>query len=428
MTALPKPELSALLKQDRFGNVIDPMVSYARGSILRDNADEILRQRKTYRIARARRAELGAESIYNLTGLIRGFRYAESDHDKLQSYIHFGALDEGLILEKAFARMGGNPEEHDGFLCNRVSAAALATMMGLIKPGELVYSVVPADRCHPSVKNSVLAVGGQFEEVIGAQAFVNAMKERDQAPKMVVITTISPSKHHLPEQDTRQVMELAKSMGTLVVLDDAHMSARLVVYGETPSLTMGADIAFWSLDKHCTGPRSGFLAGRKELVREIRAKAFMFGLEAQLGSIVAGENAIDAFDPEPVRRAAAFTDGIMQEMQRVVAGKAYRAGPGIAITGEDLLELALKEAGVTSAAIVPIEATAVAGMALLKEVGGVTISVSGMPGSACVYRLMSYPDGERLGKEALIGGTQHAISTVARVLNDRDAAAEWILG
>src|SRR5690606_21175278 len=129
MTALPKPELSALLKQDRFGNVIDPMVSYARGSILRDNADEILRQRKTYRIARARRAELGAESIYNLTGLIRGFRYAESDHDKLQSYIHFGALDEGLILEKAFARMGGNPEEHDGFLCNRVSAAALATMM-----------------------------------------------------------------------------------------------------------------------------------------------------------------------------------------------------------------------------------------------------------------------------------------------------------
>jgi L-seryl-tRNA(Ser) seleniumtransferase len=111
-----------------------------------------------------------------------------------------------------------------------------------------------------------------------------------------------------------------------------------------------------------------------------------------------------------------------------VEGKAYRAGPGVAITGEDLLELALAEAGADRAAIVPIEATAVAGMALLKEVGAVTISVSGMPGSACVYRLMSYPDGERLGKDAIIHGTRHAISTVAKVLADRDVAAEWILG
>jgi len=428
MTTLASPAATSSVRRDRFGNPIDPSVSYARGTILRSNADEILRQRNTYRIARERRAQLGADAIYNLTGLIRGFRFDADDHSKLYSYIHFGALDEGEILPKALARMGGSEPEHDGFLCNRVSAAALATMMALVKPGELVYSVVPADRCHPSIKNSVLSVGGRFEEVIGADAFIKAMDEGKEAPKLVVITTISPSKHHMPEADSSRALARARKAGAHVVLDDAHMSARLAVYGETPSLAMGADVAFWSLDKHCTGPRSGFVAGKTELIREIRAKAFMFGLEAQLGSIVAGENAIEAFDPEPIRRAAAFTDGAMADLQKIVQDKAYRAGPGIALSGEDLLQLALQEAGRDSAEIVPIEATAVAGMALLKEVGAVTISVSGMPGSACVYRLMSYPDGERLGKQALVEGTRTAISTLAKVLGDRDAAAEWILG
>lgn len=419
---------SAAVARDRFGNEIDPAVSYARGSILRSNADEIVRQRNTYMIARARRDALGDDAIYNLTGLIRGFRFHESDHAKMHSYVHFGAADEGTLVPLALSFMGGAEPAHDGFLCNRVSAAALATMLALVKPGQLVHSVVPADRCHPSVKNSILAAGGRFAESIGSEAFLQAMSAPAEKPSMVVITTISPSKHHLPEPQVRQCMKLARELGALVVLDDAHMAARIAVYGETPSLAMGADAAFWSLDKHVTGPRSGIVAGRTELIREIRAKAFMFGLEAQLGSIVAGVNAMKAFDPEPIRRAAKFTDTVMDELQAVVKGRAYRAGPGIALHGEDLLELALAEGGHKTSLLVPIEATAAAGMTLLNETGAITIPVSGMPGSACVYRIMSYPDGERLGLRRIVDGTRAAISNVARLLNDRQAAAELILG
>lgn len=416
------------VKRDRFGNAIDPAVSYARGTILRSNADEIVRQRNTYTIARERREALGDQAIYNLTGLIRGFRFQGDDHAKMHSYVHFGACDDGSLVPLALSFMGGAEPEHDGFLCNRVSAAALSTMLALVKPGELVYSVVPADRCHPSVKNSILAAGGRFAEVIGADAFLEAMKAPQEKPVMVVITTISPSKHHMPEAEVRRCMQRAKELGAIVVLDDAHMAARLAVYGETPSLAMGADIAFWSLDKHVTGPRSGIVAGRTELIREIRAKAFMFGLEAQLGSIVAGVNAMNCFDPEPIRQAARFTDTVMDELQVVVKGRAYRAGPGIALSGEDLLDLALEESGQSSSLLVPIEATAAAGMTLLKETGAITIPVSGMPGSACVYRIMSYPDGERLGLRQIVDGTRSAITNVARLLNDRDAAAELILG
>ena len=420
--AEPAPRL------DRFGNVVDPTVSYARGTILRSNADEILRQRQAYAIVRERRSRLGDDSIYNLTGLIRGFRYREDDAAKMRSYIHFGAIDTGELVPLAINRMGGDPERDDGFLCNRVSAALLSTMLALVKPNDLVLSVVPADRCHPSLKNSVIAAGGRFVEVVGADSFDEKLAELGETPMMVAITAISPSKHHLPQSQAVRVIEGARRVGALVLIDDAHMAARLAVYDETPCLALGADVAVWSLDKHVTGPRSGIVAGRKELIREIRAKAFMFGLEAQLGSIVAGLNAVNDFDPAPIKSAAAFADSVMGELQQVFEGRAYRAGPGVAVHGEDLLELAMRRTGANASEIAPIEATAAAGMVLLKETGAVTIPVSGMPGSACVYRLMMYPDGERLGLRSIVEGTKSAVTAVSKLLSDRNATRSLLLG
>jgi L-seryl-tRNA(Ser) seleniumtransferase len=416
------------VRLDRFGNPVDPTVSYARGTILRSNADEILRQRQAYAVARERRDRLGDSSIYNLTGLIRGFRFRETDAAKMHSYIHFGAVDQGQLVPLALQHMGGSAEEHDAFLCNRVSAAILATMMALVKKDDLVASVVPADRCHPSLKNSVLAAGGRFIEVIGADAFERTISELSEKPAMVVVTTISPSKHHLPEAQVVKVIASARRLGALLMLDDAHMAARLAVYGERPALALDADVAVWSLDKHVTGPRSGIVAGRKHLIREIQAKAFMFGLEAQLGSIVAGYNAVVDFDPAPIKRAAAFADQVMGELQGVFQGRAYRAGPGVAIGGEDLLELAMRESGANSSDLAPIEVTAAAAMVLLKETGAITIPVSGMPGSACVYRLMMYPDGERLGLRSIVDGTRTAIKTVSKLLSDVDATRSLLFG
>ncbi len=413
---------------DRFGNVVDPTVSYARGSILGSNADEIVRQRRAYAIARERWERLGDDSIYNLTGLIRGFPFREGDAAKLRSYIHFGVMDKGELAPLAVQRLGGKPEAHDAFLCNRVSAAILATMLALLKPGDLVWSVVPADRCHPSVKNSVLAAGGRFEEAIGADALEAALAASAERPSMVVISAISPSKHHLPEPEVIRCMNAGRRVGALVMIDDAHMAARLAVYDEHPPLELGADVAVWSLDKHVGGPRSGIIAGRTELIREIRAKAFMFGLEAQPGSMVAGLNALLEFDPAPIRSAAAFGDRVMAELQVLFEGRAYRAGPGVAIAGEDLMELALRRSGTNAPQIAPIEATAAAAMLLLRDTGAVTIPVSGMPGSACVYRLMMYPDGERLGARPIVEGTRRALEQVSELVSDRDATRRLLIG
>ena len=201
---------SKALVKDRFGNRIDPTVSYARGEILRNNADEIMRQRHAYDLGRERCAALGPDSAYNLTGLIRGFRFKPEDLAGMRSYIHFGVLDHDRLVPLAIERLGGTLNRDDAFLCNRVSAAILATMMAMIKPGDLVLSVVPADRCHPSLKNSVLQMGGRFVEVIGAAAFEQTVAALTERPSMVCVTAISPSKHHFPETEAVKVIKIAR--------------------------------------------------------------------------------------------------------------------------------------------------------------------------------------------------------------------------
>lgn len=413
---------------DRFGNAIDPAVYYARGAILRGNGDEVQRQRHCFAVVRERCKTHGIDSVYNLTGLIRGFRFRESDHEKLQSFVHFNALDDGLLTPLALKHMGGRAEEHDAFLCNRVSAAMLATMMALLKKGDLVISVVPAPGpSHPSIKNGVIAAGGQFIEVHGVDGLEESLGS-GKKPRLIIATTITPSKRHQSDADLVRIIERAKRIGAIAMLDDAHMSTRLAVYEEQPGLALGADITVWSMDKHMNGPRAGMVAGRKEHVREIRAKAFVFGLEAQIGSVVATVNALEAYDDTPVSRSAGFAEQALKELQSAFKGRGYIAGPGFAISGDDMLEVAMLDRGVKKADIVPIEAIAVAAQTLLRETGGVTIPISAMPGSACVYRIMMYPDGERLGVKSIVDGTRSALSTLTKLLDDADAARTLILG
>ncbi|MCL4772239.1 MAG: hypothetical protein KJZ76_18150, partial [Burkholderiaceae bacterium] len=211
-------------------------------------------------------------------------------------------------------------------------------------------------------------------------------------------------------------------------VDDAHMAARLSVYDERPALALGSDLAVWSLDKHLSGPRSGFIAGRPDLIRQVRARAFAFGLEAQSGQVLAGLNAVRAFDPTKIRHAAAFADRVFAELQPDLKGRAYMAGPGVAISGEDLVELALQRSGCNTPGVTPIEAVAATALELLERVGAVTIPAVGMPGAACVYRLMTYPDGERLGLGPIVRGTRGALDWLAEHIADPEQVRHRVLG
>ncbi|MDH4261401.1 MAG: hypothetical protein OEW16_14015, partial [Gammaproteobacteria bacterium] len=294
--------------KDRLGNPRDPAVGYARGAIIVDEVSESLRQQRAYAIIRDRYARLGDAGVFNLTGLIRAFPFAPGDAESMRSYVHFIARSQGELETLALQRLGARSGVHDGFLANRVSAGMIAIMLVLLEDGDRALSLVPADRSHPSIRQAVLLARGTFEEAIGAEAFAEAVA-REPAPRVVVITTISPSKNHLPLQDLVRAIALARQRGAMVVLDDAHMAARVAIYGEPPGLALdpAPDVTVWSLDKHVRGPRSGFVAGNTGLIRRIKARALALGVEAQLGQYIAGFHAVESFDPVPIQAAAAMS-------------------------------------------------------------------------------------------------------------------------
>lgn len=414
-------------RQDRFGNPIDPRVGYARGQVLSDEIAESLRQTHAHGLLRERFRRHGDAGLFNLTGLIRGYPLEKGDEDAMRSYVHFNARQDGELELLAITLMGGDASTHQGFLATRVTAGMLAVMVTLLEPGDRVLSLVAADRSHPSVRQAVTMAGGTVQEFTCSDAFEEAL-QADPAPRAVVLTAISPSKKHLPAEVIQRCAALARRRGTLVIVDDAHMAARIALYGEAGGLALDADIAIWSLDKHLDGPRAGFVAGRSDLIRVIKARALSLGVEAQLAQYLGGLRAVQAFDPEPIRQAARMSEQALAAINPELEGRAYLAGAGIAIAGEDFLDLVLRRAKRNRTDLVPIEAVSLASMRVLEQEGGVMIPSVGMPGSACTFRIMLYPDGARFGEAGVIAACRTGLAGVVEAVEDPALAARGLLG
>ena len=144
--------------------------SYGYGTILAGAADEARKSAQGRRMIRERVMALGKDNIYNLTGLVRTFPLQPQALEPLENqftyYTHFHGRAEQLALRYT----GAHPGVCSAVLCNRVSAAMLAIMLGTLKPGERVLSLVAQGRSHPSVQQAVEVMGATFHEVQGLAA------------------------------------------------------------------------------------------------------------------------------------------------------------------------------------------------------------------------------------------------------------------
>jgi L-seryl-tRNA(Ser) seleniumtransferase len=169
--------------------------------------------------------------------------------------------------------------------------------------------------------------------------------------------------------------------------------------------------------------------GRPDLVEAIGSRIYELGLEAQAGQYVGVANALRDFDPEVIRRAGEVAKQLLEVMQRQYGARAYQGGPGVSISGDDVLEIAMEHSGAKGKPkIVAVEAAGLAAMEMLGEDGILTIGAVSMPGSAPVLRLMMYPDGARLGVERIAASVENALGKLGEVVNDVDAVREKLLG
>ncbi len=416
---------------DRFGNPLDPIVRYARGTILKGTDEEVQRMLRARQIVGERVRAKGKDSVYDLSGMNRGSGITTDDVPHLTSHVPFFERFEGKTEPLALKHMGGDPVQHSALILNRVSAANFIALTTLLKRGDRVLALAPAGGVsHPSTVRPIAMAGAELKEFY-SYADLEKKWHAARAPRLLLITPISASKRHLPFEDFTRALALPRGPSTLVYVDDAHMASRIAFFDEPRTFQVGdVDLAVCSADKHVAGPRAGVLVGRKDLVTMIGSRAYELGLEAQAGQYVGVGNALKNFDPRAVKQAGELAKHLIEVLaQQYGAQRAYLGGPGVSISGDDVLEIALESRGYGGKPkLVAVEAAGLVAMQMLEQDGILTIGAVAMPGSAPVVRLMMYPDGPRLGVERIAASLESGIGRLSEVIDDVDAAREQLLG
>jgi L-seryl-tRNA(Ser) seleniumtransferase len=422
--------MSTTPETDRFGNPFDPIVRYARGTILKSTDEEVTRMLRARHLVGERVRKLGKESVYDLSGMNRGSGITSNDVPHLTSHVPFFERFEGKTEPFALKHMGGNPEQHAALILNRVSAASFISLTTILQAGDRVFALAPQGGItHPSALRPISMVGANFTEV-HTFADLETVWHKEGAPRLLLITPITASKRHLPYDEFLRALALPRAANTLVFVDDAHMASRVAFFDEPRTYQVGeVDLAVCSADKHVAGPRAGVLVGRKDLITQIGSRAYELGLEAQAGQYVGVGNALRDFDPAVVKRAGQLANQLLEVLQTQYGKRAYLGGPGVSIGGDDVLSIAMERRGQTAKPkLVAVEAAGLVAMEMLEHDGILTIGAVSMPGSAPALRLMMYPDGPRLGIERIAASLDHGVARLSEVLDDTDAARAQLLG
>jgi L-seryl-tRNA(Ser) seleniumtransferase len=383
------------------------MLPYARGAILRDTADDFAKLRRAWALIEARRGD-----VFNFTGLERSLG---GDDDDLAPAL-CGARLTALALE----HLGGDPERDDVFVANRMTAATVAAMQVLVRPGATVVGVAPG-YTHPSVLRAVALAGGRFVED-------GEIEDAD----VLVLTRLAVTYEALDLPAIDAAVAAARAAGIPIYVDDAG-GARVApaVLGQPRMLELGADVGATGLDKYGTlGPRLGLLAGRRELVGRIRARAIELGLEARPMLWPAVVRSLETYSEERVRDLVAATALLADALERRFAWL-DRTPFAAKLQGEDIAAEAARRAGVEDAGLAPVEATAALAMLLLRDHGILTVHFAALPPGTSALLLKFVPPEtlDRLGgSESFAAAVDAALDELAALLPRDGAVAELLLG
>jgi L-seryl-tRNA(Ser) seleniumtransferase len=370
------------------------LTAYAAGAILGTTEDHLAKLRVAWRI-------MASREVFDFTGLERSLVVSESTLDDELA----PALYADRLTELALEHLGGGPDRHDVFIANRTTAALVASMQVLVDPGSRVAGVSPS-YTHPAAVRAVRLAGGKFEE--GGDP---------EGADLVVLTRLAVTYEVLPLEDVERVLGL----GVPVFVDDAG-GARVApaVFGQPKTLELGAVAGVTGLDKYgTTGPRLGLLAGERDLVQEIRARAVELGLEARPMLYPAVVHSLEQYRPERVRELVETTNRLGDALTARLGDWLRRTPVAVRLEGEDILAEAARRGG-GDAFLAPIEATAALAMLLLRDHGILTVHFAALPPGTSALLLKFIPP-ETLehfgGAEAFAAAVDVSLDELATMLD-----------
>jgi len=281
------------------------------------------------------------------------------------------------------------------------------------------------------VVRAVAQAGAKLVDTRGVEAFAEAM-ERESGVPLVVLTRLAVTYEILSVDEIRTIVRLAHDRGALVYVDDAG-GARVgpAVFDQPRTLQLGVDLVATGLDKYGTvGPRLGVLGGDRTLVGRIRGRAYEMGLEARPFLYPAAFRSLAGSTPERVQHLVETSREVAAAV-RALVDRVHETPVIAELLGEDILEMAMERAGITTRPIVPYEAASALAMLLLRDHGIITVQLVGVPpGTSAVMLKFIAPEtlARFGGAEAYARAIDDGLTKLARMLARPDDITRLLLG
>ena len=339
--------------------------------IVNNSLDEVKKRENSLSIIKDIVENRGREFLFDLTGLSGGFIASPSELSLLETYVG-PAIFEDALQEVGIEHMGGEKV----LPLNRTSSGILATILTLVGKDSNVVHYLAKLPAHPSIPRSCNLVGANYFET---DVFEDFTIPDDTS--LVVVTGSTMDHEVIDEDEFIKVIGMAHERGIPVMVDDASGARlRTVVFNQKRACDLGADIAITSTDKLMPGPRGGLMAGREDLIDEIKVKVHQFGLEAQPPAVLAMVNGIKNFDGKNLVASFERKDQLFALLEEKF-DYIQKTPTGVMFTPEDLA----KEID-ASHDLSDNDLAFVFSMILLKDYGIITIPAVGMPGASATIR------------------------------------------
>ena len=339
--------------------------------IVNNSLDEVKKRENALSIIKSIVEIEGRSSLFDLTGLSGGFIATPSEISLLETYVG-PAIFEDALQEVGIDHMGGEKV----LPLNRTSSGILATILTLVKKDTNVVHYLAKLPAHPSIPRSCKLVGANYFETDVFEEF-----SIPENTSLVVITGSTMDHKVIDEDEFKKVIEMAHEMDIPVMVDDASGARlRTVVFNQAKACDLGADIAITSTDKLMPGPRGGLMAGRKDLIDEIKVKVNQFGLEAQPPAVLAMLNGIKNFDGDNLVKSFTRKDELFDLLNEKF-DNFDKTPTGVMISPEGLNTEIDAQHNLSDNDVAFLFS-----FILLKEHGIITIPAVSMPGASATIR------------------------------------------
>ena len=380
--------------------------------IINNSLDEVKKRENALSIIKNKVESEGRSSLFDLTGLSGGFIASSSELSLLETYVGPAMFEEEL-QSVGREHMGGEKV----IPLNRTSSGILAAVLTLVSKDSNVVHYLAKLPAHPSIPRSCKLVGANYSETDVFEEF-----SIPENTSLVVITGSTMDHKVIDEDEFKKVIEMAHEKGSPVMVDDASGARlRTVVFNQAKACDLGADIAITSTDKLMPGPRGGLMAGREDLIDNIKVKVNQFGLEAQPPAVLAMLNGIKNFKPDNLLNSFERKDELFN-LLNARFNNFEKTPTGVMISPENLAKEISVENNLSDD-----DLAFVFSFILLNDYGIITIPPVSMPGASATIRFdLSTTDAFKLDLNDLNKKIESSFKKLQKVVSNEDECREIV--